>query len=151
MDVKSTRIPTWHRMDHVSWWLGLFCKNHLLETYHRTGWPQHSKRSHRWFILFHHVWIEIHSNIILFWAQLVTYNFTLHLRVGDHTTWFWRCVGTAFGHLFFLALTISWSRLLARVWSGPKYAFAQSLVHIYNAVLWVETRGTRWLKPRPNY
>ena len=28
----------------------------------------------------------------------VTYGFTLHLRVHDHTTWFWRCVGTAFGH-----------------------------------------------------
>ena len=24
--------------------------------------------------------------------------FTLHLRVHDHTTWFWRCLGTAFGH-----------------------------------------------------
>jgi hypothetical protein len=22
----------------------------------------------------------------------------LHLRIRDHTTWFWRCVGTAFGH-----------------------------------------------------
>jgi hypothetical protein len=31
MDVKSTRIPTWHRMDRVSWSLGLFFKNHLLE------------------------------------------------------------------------------------------------------------------------
>jgi hypothetical protein len=26
MDVKSTWIPTWHRMDHVSWSLGLFSK-----------------------------------------------------------------------------------------------------------------------------
>ena len=26
MDVKSTRIPTWHRMDHGSWSLGLFSK-----------------------------------------------------------------------------------------------------------------------------
>ena len=24
MDVKSTWIPTWHSMDHVSWSLGLF-------------------------------------------------------------------------------------------------------------------------------
>ena len=31
MDVKSTWIPTLHRMDHVSWSLGLFSKNHLLE------------------------------------------------------------------------------------------------------------------------
>ena len=26
MDVKSTWIPTWHQMDHVSWSLGLFSK-----------------------------------------------------------------------------------------------------------------------------
>jgi hypothetical protein len=26
----------------------------------------------------------------------VTYDFTLQLRVYDHTTYFWRCVGTAF-------------------------------------------------------
>ena len=50
-----------------------------------------------------------------------TYDFTLHLRVRDHTPWFWRCVGTtAFGHFLFRALTISWSWLLAcEVWSGP--------------------------------
>ena len=26
MDVKSTWIPMWHQMDHVSWSLGLFLK-----------------------------------------------------------------------------------------------------------------------------
>ena len=31
MDVMSTWIPTWHRMDHVSWSPGLFFKNHVLE------------------------------------------------------------------------------------------------------------------------
>ena len=31
----------------------------------------------------------------------VTYDFTLHLRARDHTTRFWRCVGTAFGHFLF--------------------------------------------------
>jgi hypothetical protein len=30
---------------------------------------------------------------------LVTYDFTLHLRVSDHTIWFWRCVGMAIGLL----------------------------------------------------
>jgi hypothetical protein len=29
MDVLSTWIPTWHRLDHVSWSLGLFFNNHL--------------------------------------------------------------------------------------------------------------------------
>ena len=31
MGVKSTWIPTWHQLDRVSWSLGLFSKNHLLE------------------------------------------------------------------------------------------------------------------------
>jgi hypothetical protein len=75
-----------------------------------------------WFILFHHVWepewIEIQWNVI--WLRgLVTYNFTLHWRIADHTMWFGRCFGMTFGH-FFWALPISCSRILARVSSGPK-------------------------------
>ena len=31
MDVKFTWIPTWHQVDHISWPLGLFWKNHFLE------------------------------------------------------------------------------------------------------------------------
>ena len=54
-----------------------------------------------WFILFYHVW-EPRTNKNSLKYHLVegpvTYDFTLHLRVCDHTTWFWRCVGTAFGH-----------------------------------------------------
>ena len=78
-----------------------------------------------WFILFYHVWgsawIEIHWNSI--WLRgPVTYCFTLHLRICDHTSWFWRCLGTT-SYTFFLdiflgALTIPWSRLLACVWSA---------------------------------
>ena len=30
----------------------------------------------------------------------VTYAFTLHLTVRDHTPWFWNSLGTAFGHHF---------------------------------------------------
>jgi hypothetical protein len=52
------------------------------------------------FILFYHVWrpawIEIHWNSI--WLRAVIHDFTLHLRVHDHTTWFWRCLGTASRH-----------------------------------------------------
>ena len=29
---------------------------------------------------------------------MATYGFTIHLRVHDHTTWFWRCLGMVFGH-----------------------------------------------------
>ena len=36
---------------------------------------------------------------------LVTYDFTLHLRVRDRTTWFWRCVGMALGR-FLLGLSL---------------------------------------------
>jgi hypothetical protein len=122
MDVKSIWIPTWHRMDHVSWLLGLFSKTISWR------WPNTKPGYHGtpnahncWFILLYHMWkpawIEIHWNSI--WLREVTYDFTLHLRVRDHTTWFWRCVGTAFGHFSFWALTISWSRLLACVWSDP--------------------------------
>ena len=32
----------------------------------------------------------------------VAYDFTQHLKVRDHTTWFWRCVGMTFGHQFLL-------------------------------------------------
>ena len=53
----------------------------------------------------------------------VTYDFTTHLRVRDHTTWFWfwRCVGTAFGHFLlgsqnFMVMALG---LCVCVWSGP--------------------------------
>ena len=54
-----------------------------------------------WFILFYQVWgsvgIDIHWNGM--WLKdPFTYDFTLHLRPRGHTRWFWRCVGTAFGH-----------------------------------------------------
>jgi hypothetical protein len=104
--------------------LGCFQKKHLLEvgqTQNRETYGTLNAHNY-WFVLFYHVWgparIEIRWNSI--WLRdLVTCDFTLHSRVCDHTTWFWRCVGTAFGHFFFWAFTISWSRLLARVWSGP--------------------------------
>ena len=55
----------------------------------------------RWFILFYHVWgTRMNRNSLK--SQLVegpvTYGFTLHSRIRDHTTWFQRCVGTVFGH-----------------------------------------------------
>ena len=56
------------------------------------------KPRNRWFVLFDDVWGPRVSGP-------VTYDFTLHLRAHDCTTWFWKCVGTAFGH-FFWALTI---------------------------------------------
>ena len=47
------------------------------------------------------------------------YHFTIvHLRIRDHTTWFGGVLGRP-SDTFLWALPISWSRLLARVWSGP--------------------------------
>ena len=86
MDVKSTWIPTGHPMDHVSWLLGLFSKNRLLEV----GLPQNRETlalrtlttvDLSYFIMCEDPgWIEMHSNSI--WLRgPVTYNFTLHLKV----------------------------------------------------------------------
>ena len=77
----------------------------------------------RWFILLSHVWgptwIEIHWNCI--WLR-VRSHMTSQYTWGSATTLhdFGGGLGMAFGH-FFWALTIWWSRLLARVWSGPHY------------------------------
>jgi hypothetical protein len=81
-------------------------KNHLLEV----GLTQNRETKALWtltivgFILFYHVWgltwIENSLNRHLV-EGLVTYDFILHLRVRDHTTWLWRCVGTALGHFSF--------------------------------------------------
>ena len=74
-----------------------------------------------WFILFYHVWgsawIEIHWNSI--WLKARSH-MASHYTWGSVTTL--HDVGGVLGrHLdtFFWALTISWSRLLTRVWSGP--------------------------------
>jgi hypothetical protein len=51
----------------------------------------------------------------------VTYDFTLHhprVRVRDHATWLWRCVWDGLGTLFFWALIMTWSQLLACVWNS---------------------------------
>jgi hypothetical protein len=76
----------------------------------------------RWFILFYHVWgstwIKIHWNSIWLSARS---------HMASHTTWgsvtTLHDLGGVLGrplNTFFWALAISWSRLLARVWSGPK-------------------------------
>ena len=57
---------------------------------------------------------------------MVTYGFTLHLRrLCDHTTWFWRCVGTAFEHFLLgshyfiitaLGSCVQWPSLTMVLW-----------------------------------
>jgi hypothetical protein len=75
----------------------------------------------------------------------ITYGFTLHLRIRDHTTWFWRCVGTAFGHFLLGSHNFM---VMACVWGGPMSSPKhQELGHLHIAVplkptvsLW----GTTW-------
>jgi hypothetical protein len=75
-----------------------------------------------WFILLYHVWgppwIEIH------WSSIGS---RARSRLVSHYTWGSVTTLHDFGCVlgwpldtFFWALTISWSRLLARVWNGPK-------------------------------
>ena len=79
--------------------------------------------SNRWFILFFHVWrptrIKIYWNYIWLRAQS---RMTSHYTWGSVTTPhdFGGVLGRRPWDAFVWALTISWSRLLARVWSGPK-------------------------------
>jgi hypothetical protein len=103
MDVKSTWIPTWHQMEHVSWSLGLFSNTTTWrEAQHKTRGPWHSEHSQQ---LINSIvsCVRTHMNRIHWisiWLKARSHMTprTLHLRVCDHTTWFWRCFGTAFGH-----------------------------------------------------
>jgi hypothetical protein len=75
----------------------------------------------RWFILFYHVqgpaWIEIHWNDV--WLRAKSH-MTSHYAWGSVTTLhdFGGVLGRPLDAI--LALTISWARLLAHVWSGPR-------------------------------
>jgi hypothetical protein len=84
----------------VTWTI---CKNQLWEVGLTQNWETMALRTLITVELFYfyHVWgpawIEIHWNSI--WLRVQSHMiFTLLLRVRDHITWFWRCVGTTFGH-----------------------------------------------------
>ena len=128
-----------------SWSLGLFSKNHLLEVGHNTkpgdhGTPVAHNRS---FILYSHVWgpawIEIHWNSI---KLRVCSHMTSHYPWGLVTALY--DLGGVMGRpldTFFWALTISWSWLLARVWSGPKepprgFIFVKHGSYVSSLIIW---------------
>ena len=125
MDIKSTWIPTWHQLDHVLWSLGLFFKHHLLEVGLTQSREITALRTFTTVDLFYVIiceeptWIKTHWNNIKLraWSQMAS-----HYTWGSLTT-----LHDFEGHwdrlwTLFWALTISWSRLLARVQSGPKVA-----------------------------
>jgi hypothetical protein len=136
MDVKSTWIPTEHQMDLVSRSLGLFLKKPLLGDRSNIKLGHHGtpNAQNRWFILVYHMWgpawLEIHWNSI--WLR-VRSHMTSHYTWGSVTTL--HDFGGVLGwplDTFFWALTISWSWLLARVWSGPKDCETwQQLTHLF--------------------
>jgi hypothetical protein len=119
---------------YVSWSLGLFSKTTSWRPNTKPGDHDTPNTHNRWFILFYHVrdsaWIEIHCNSI--WLRAWSH-MTSHYTSGSATTLH------DFGDVlkrsldtFFWALTISWSRLLARVWSGP-----QSLMYYLPNSIWL--------------
>ena len=115
VDVRSTWIPTWHQMGHVSWSLGLFTKT----TSWRLGLTQPGDHGtpnayNHCFNLFYHVWgpawIEIHWKSIWLrpghiWLHTTLEDMWPHYMVLGVT---WDNLWT----LFFWALTISWSWLM---------------------------------------
>jgi hypothetical protein len=104
MDVKFAWIPTWHQMDRVSWSLGLISREPPLGGQPNTNPGDHgTPNAHiHWFILFfYHVWggptwIDIHWNNI--WLRPCHIWVHTTLEGPCPTSWFWRCLGTAFGH-----------------------------------------------------
>ena len=103
MDVKSTWIPTSHRMDHVSW--SSLSKTTSRRDVHRPntkpgdrGAPiSHNRR----FGIFHRV--------------RGSHVFKKFVEIGNSTLHgFEKCLGTVVERPFW-ALTISWSRVLAHV------------------------------------
>ena len=123
MDVKSTWIPTWHRMDHVLCSLELFSRPSLRGRPNTKPGDHDTLNAHnRWFLLFDRArgptLIKIHWNSI--WLRVWSH-MTLHYTWGFITTL--HNFGSVLGRwpldTFLWALTISWSRFLAHVWSGP--------------------------------
>ena len=96
------------------------------------------KSHNRWFIIFYCVWapawIEIHWNSIRLRARShMTSHYTWEPMTTIHD--FGGVLGRPFD-TFFWALTLLWSRLLARVWGGPKSPWPVHFKH------------SRWLERR---
>jgi hypothetical protein len=99
MDAKSTWIPTWHQMDHVSWSLGLFSKPLLGGRPNIKPWDHCTLNGHnRWFILFYHMRgpasLDIHWNSIWLrarshytWGSVTTLHDLGGVLLGSHNSW----------------------------------------------------------------
>ena len=102
MDVKSTWISTWHLHGSCFMVTSIIFKNHLWEVGLTQNRETMALRTLTTVGLFYFIMCEdLHEYKfieIAFGWEPATYDFTLLLRVRDHVTWFWRCVGTTFGH-----------------------------------------------------
>src|ERR1700689_4479049 len=78
----------------------------------------------------------------------IIYGFTLHFRIRDYTTWFWRCLGTAFGHFLLgshnfmvtaLGSCVKWplapTPLSMRVEANPNILTLMSHCNFYNPLI----------------
>ena len=99
MDVKSTWIPTWiTSRGHLDY----FQKPPLGSRPNTKPGDRGTPNAHNcWFILVYHVWgptwVEIHWTSI--WLRVRSHMASHYTwrSVTTTTTWFWRCVATAFG------------------------------------------------------
>ena len=148
MDVKFTWIPTWHQMGHVLWLLGFVFENCLLEV----GLTRNREIMALWtfttvglFYLYHvwgPAWIETHWNSI--WLRIWS-RMTSHYTWGsvDHTTWSWRCVGTAFGR-FLLGSHNFMVMALGSCVKWPSHTRLRARDHCTSSIL---IGGKRWAGP----
>jgi len=100
-------------------------------------WVYGTPNAHNcWFILFYHVWGPT-------WIEFIEFTFGLGpwLHMASHYTWgpettLRDCESVLRWPLdtFWGALTISWSRLLACVWSGPKIWVTSTIVLLFDEV-----------------
>jgi hypothetical protein len=102
MNVESTWISTWHQMDHVSWSLGLFSKPPLEGRPNTKPGDHGTPKVHNSLVYFILSCVRTRMNRNSLKGHFVegpiTYDFTLHLKTHDRTTWFWKCLGTAIRH-----------------------------------------------------
>ena len=112
----------------VSWSLGLFLKSHLLGGRPNTKPGGHGNpNAHNWYFPIFIMckdpaWINFFIKITFGW---VPGHIWLHTTLEGPWPHYmiWEVCWDGLWTLSFWALTISWSWLLARVWSGPKYCY----------------------------
>ena len=87
MDVKSPWIPIWHQMDHGSWSLGLFQKPPLGGRPNTKLGDRGIVNAHNHYLFYFIIMIRMNRNSMKYHLVEgpVTNDFTLHLRVHDHT------------------------------------------------------------------